>query len=111
MEVQARRHKRDSERERERSFTMGAEHVVAGVVAFSLTKKLVILGTVNLYGVGRLYRHALKAARRTQTTSFPSSCPVAPVWRTPIAEGFKVRMRHFTCAYTCRHILIDTVSV
>ena len=79
---------------------MGAEHVVAGVVAFSLTKKLVILGTVNLYGVGRLYRHALKAAKRTQVTpSFPSSCPVAPVWRTPIAEGFKVRMRECTCTY------------
>ena len=81
---------------------MGAEHVVAGVVAFSLTKKLIVLGTVNWYGVGRLYRHGLKLAQRT--TQSTANNAGMQVWRTPAADGFKVRRRRI-----CERLMLATL--
>ena len=41
-------------------------HYVAGAIAFSLTKKIIVISTVHLYGVGRLVRYELSLLRRRE---------------------------------------------
>ena len=95
---------------------MQYEYYVYGLIAFSITKKVVVLSTINLYGVNRIYRHLLKLKRNeiiasqkyqagaiplraqvftTSTRSSSVSGELLPwntdPWNTNLAKGFKVR--------------------